>query len=586
MPYYIGISNGAHDPAVAVIAPDGKLLFAEALERYFQKKRAWDIAPDHWVFLDKVITEYCSPNAEFVLATSWSSLPFAGKKTSIFSAENLDYADTSSIKQLPDREISPFLQPESEMEWLTFSQGQAFHTCGQYLKRLLWHKYGNSRLTIRSFEHHLCHASMACFSSSFNEALCLIVDGEGEIGAASAYQYQEGCLKRLQRSWGPGSLGAFYSKITQLCGFEWRKGEEGKVMGMAAYGQRNDVIISLMEKMIRIDDCRIVFPGPTLLNELLVQLNTVIANERKGNTRIEADIAFAGQFVFEEKMVQLLCNLHEKGTSDNLVLGGGCALNSAFNGKILERTPFQAVHVPCAPGDDGNAVGAAILAFRADHSQGKINPSWQTAFSGSRMKFDTLDRVVRFFPAQCISYHPGTVHREVANCLSQGKIVGWVQGRAEFGPRALGNRSILADPRSYDMKDLINLKVKFREDFRPFAPSVLEEYVNDWFDGPIASPYMSFTARWKDNACTRVPAVVHQDGTGRLQTVTSDMNQKYYDLIAAFYDLTGIPIILNTSFNIMGKPIIHDIEDAVAVLYTTGLDCLCIEDYLIQKAFR
>ncbi len=581
MPYYIGISNGAHDPAIAIVNPNGELLFAEALERFFQQKRAWDIASDHWQLLEQIIPEYCDPEAEFVLASSWSSLSFTGKDC-LPSPASSNPSDFLS-GQFPDRNISPFLQPESEIQWLGYSQRQAFQSCGQLLKNLLWHRYGNKQLSFRQYDHHLCHAAMACYSSKFNDALCLIVDGEGEIGAATAFEYRNGQLQRLQRSWGPGSLGAFYSKITELCGFNWRKGDEGKIMGLVAYGQRNDVFIGIMDKMLRIDGCRIIFPKTSVLNSLLQSLQSEIAAEKMINPEVVADLAFAGQFVFEQKMTALISNLYEKGNSTNLVLGGGCALNSAFNGKILKCTPFQDVHVPCAPGDDGNAVGAAFLAYLSDHPSGRSRTSWKSAFLGSPMKKTSFDRLVRFYPSQYIGHYPGTVHQEVARCLAEGKIVGWVQGRAEFGPRALGNRSILADPRAFDMKDLINNKVKFREDFRPFAPAILEEHVDEWFDRPTASPYMSFTACWKKNSLAKIPAVVHQDNTGRLQTVSRANNIKYYDLISAFYEITGVPIVLNTSFNIMGKPIIHDIENAVAVLYTTGLDCLCIGDYLISK---
>jgi carbamoyltransferase len=185
-----------------------------------------------------------------------------------------------------------------------------------------------------------------------------------------------------------------------------------------------------------------------------------------------------------------------------------------------------------------------------------------------------------------VRHLPGTIHQETARLLAEGQLVGWVQGRAEFGPRALGNRSILADPRPPDMKDRINLRVKFREEFRPFAPSILDEFGDEYFESYQVSPYMERTLTFKESAREKVPAIVHVNRTGRLQSVRREWNEAYYELIYAFYQLTGVPMLLNTSFNVMGKPIMHSVEDAIGLFYTTGLDALAIEDYLIEKVSR
>jgi carbamoyltransferase len=297
-----------------------------------------------------------------------------------------------------------------------------------------------------------------------------------------------------------------------------------------------------------------------------------------------ADLAFTGQLVFNEICGELLVNLRALGLSDNLALSGGCALNSSWNGKIAERVGFEQLFVNSAPADDGNAVGAAWLAYYEDHPAARPPRRVQSPYLGESMHPSTLDNLGRF-GGLTNALAPGIpIHERAAELLAEGKIVGWVQGRAEFGPRALGNRSILADPRRSDIKDVINARVKFREEFRPFAPSILHEHGDEYFEHYQESPYMERALRFRPEVVDRVPGVVHVDGTGRLQSVRRENNPRFYDLIRAFKTITGIPVLLNTSFNIMGKPIIHSVEDAVAVFFTSGLDALVIDDQLFLKS--
>ena len=282
-------------------------------------------------------------------------------------------------------------------------------------------------------------------------------------------------------------------------------------------------------------------------------------------------------------MEELLNNFYKLGISDNLILGGGCALNSAFNGKIIEKVPFKALHIPSAPADDGNSIGAALLAYYEDHINESHQLSFQSPYLGSSINEKSLHNLLKFGKIERIRHLPGTVHLEAAQLLSQGKLLAWVQGRAEFGPRALGNRSILANPRFPNMKEEINKRVKFREEYRPFAPSILHEFGKKYFENYQESPYMERTLVWHSEVREQILAVVHVNGTGRLQTVKREWNEKYYDLIQAFYEIIAVSIILNTNLNVMGKLIIHTVEDAISVFYTTGLDVLVIEDYLIEK---
>jgi carbamoyltransferase len=298
---------------------------------------------------------------------------------------------------------------------------------------------------------------------------------------------------------------------------------------------------------------------------------------------LSADVAYVGQQVFEETLFSFLKNLGARGLSENLVLGGGCALNSSANGRILDRAPFKNLYVFSAPADDGNAVGAALLAHREDHPRWPLQTRFQSPYLGSSMSQDTLDNVCKFGGMDPTILDSAAVPERAASLLAQGKIIGWIQGRAEFGPRALGNRSILADPRKTDIKDLLNNRVKFREEFRPFAPSILHEFGHDFFENYHESPYMERTLKFRTEVIGLVPGAVHEDGTGRLQTVKRDWNERFYDLIRTFYRLTGVPLVINTSFNVMGKPIAHSVEDVLAVFCTSGLDAVFIENVLIQK---
>jgi carbamoyltransferase len=284
-------------------------------------------------------------------------------------------------------------------------------------------------------------------------------------------------------------------------------------------------------------------------------------------------------------MTRLLRAFHGICPRDRLVLAGGCALNSAFNGQIVGRTPFREVYVPPAPADDGTALGAAWLAFEAGRPVQAERPATLSPYLGSEVCPLALERLRHNAGGLAHRYLPGTsMEEETARLLAEGRLVAWVQGRAEFGPRALGNRSILADPRDPGIKDKINDRVKFREPYRPFAPSILAEHGGEYFESFQASPYMDKALQFKPGVVDRVPGVVHVDGTGRLQTVDERWNPRFHRLLEAFHGRTGVPVLLNTSFNVMGKPIVHSVEDAVSVFMTSGLDALVIGDDLFLKS--
>ncbi|MDH5642101.1 MAG: hypothetical protein OEY28_12490, partial [Nitrospira sp.] len=446
-------------------------------------------------------------------------------------------------------------------------------------------RYGDRVAACRHYDHHLTHAATACWSSPFSEAVCAVVDGFGEGASVALFHYRNGDIERIQgptQAWTFASLGELYADVCRLCGFDPWKGEEWKVMGLAPYGEHDPYLYRNLRNCIAIEDLRLVRPV-----QQAAAMARVVRRARKPDKSLlsAANMAATGQQVFEELMLTLCQRLWNLGLSDHLILSGGCALNSSFNGKVVADTSFSSLFVPSAPADDGNAIGSALLAYREDHPEKQFARQAQSAYLGSSVSRLALERAARGWGTDGVErLDELTMTREVSRRLAAGQLVGWVQGRAEFGPRALGNRSILADPRRPEMKDRINAAVKYRERFRPFAPSILHEHGPRYFEDYQDSPYMERTLRFRMEMASRVPAVVHINRTGRLQSVTAERNPRFYALLQAFLHETDVPLLLNTSFNVMGKPIIHSVEDAIAVFVTSELDALVIDDHLFFKA--
>ncbi len=582
MRYYLGLATTFHDPALALVGPDGTVLFAEATERYLQYKRAPNCEPDSAPRMAGLLKAHLPPGAELVIATTWGpdfSRYLAGQAASgAFGLETLKgHSPALNRSLVPERSERTFIAE------LALAQGRAGYGTLLGLDRAHGNRDPGDRPTIaglKRYPHHLTHAAYGLWGSPFRDATCLVVDGMGETGASAIYRMEAGRLIEVKRHRGRESVGFFFGFVTDLAGFDQAKGEEWKIMGLAPYGRQDPELMAALRRLYRVEDGRLRFADAATVQAVADAIRA--RRPAEADEDGWADLSACGQAIFSEMMDVLVAEAWRLSPHENLVVTGGCALNSSYNGKLLGRSDFRRLHVPSAPADDGNALGAAWLAFQED------NPDWTgpgalaTPYLGSRVSTEPLERMVDWEPRLRHLGHDG-VTQAAAGILAAGGLVGWVQGRAEFGPRALGNRSILADPRPADAKAILNAKVKYREAFRPFAPSILAEAGPDWFEDYQDSPYMERTLVWRPEVRDRVPAVVHEDGTGRLQSVTDERNPAYAALIRAFAERTGVPILLNTSFNVMGKPILHTAEDAILMFSTTGLDAVVIEDWILMK---
>lgn len=570
--YYIGLSVTYHDPALAIVNAQGEVLFAEATERYLQNKRAMNCAADSLLRVKDLLAQYCKPPCEFIIAINWQKQRPLYEKIIAY----LGCLTASGLLNVGIKRLNSPLK-NYQLHHMIACQRNNIASAGLNLARIIAEYYPDCPLSFVNYKHHLTHAATACVSSPFSEAACAVVDSFGEKGSMAFYHFKNNQLIPLYETRGAGSIGFYYMKITELCGFDWLKGEEWKVMGLAPFGKLNPILYDTLKTIISVKG----FNCQHSSKNLFANITALEKFKRKQQESIQqsADIAFTGQYFFAELMVSLLQHLQQVTGCKNLAFGGGCALNSVFNGQIKQRTDFSQIFIPSAPADDGTAIGAAWLALpKLPITKVPLSP-----YLGSTISKTSISRLIHYNRVLNIQYLPDKICEVTAKLLAQGKLIGWVQGRAEFGPRALGNRSILADPRQAITKDYINKKIKFRESFRPFAPSVIHEYAKDFFVHYQESPYMDKTLQLLTHMQSKVAAVSHVDGSGRLQTVKQEWNPRFYKLINSFYQQTQIPMLLNTSFNVMGRPLVHSLEDAVVVFLTSGLDALVVNDYLMVK---
>jgi carbamoyltransferase len=458
-----------------------------------------------------------------------------------------------------------------------------------------------------NIEHHLAHLSSAFHVSPFEEAAVVSVDGFGDF-ASTAWGVGKGSNIEIEgRVYFPHSLGVFYQAITQYLGFP-QYGDEYKVMGLAPYGR--PTVMEAMRKIVRLQPGgsfeldlayfrhhreRIAYQwtggSPAFGDLFSPALERLLGPRRNPNDPLEdrhRDIARSAQAMYEEAFFHLIGGLQRRCGLTDIALAGGCAMNSVANGKVRRMTPFRRVYVQSAAGDAGGAIGAAFAvwhglggrrSFVMDHAY------WGPQFGGDETASLLSKHATAIAEAGCSVEdiaEEAELCRRTAAAIADGKVVGWFQGRMEWGPRALGNRSIVCDPRRADMKAILNAKIKRRESFRPFAPSILEEAVSDWFEEDDAVPFMMQVFQIRPGKRSLIPAVTHVDGSGRLQTVSRRTNALYHRLIENFHDITGVPMVLNTSFN-ENEPVVCKPEEALDCFLRTKMDTLVIGHSFITR---
>ena len=453
---------------------------------------------------------------------------------------------------------------------------------------------------IVNIEHHRAHIASSFFVSGLEEAAVISVDGFGDFVSVMTGIGKDKKIKVLDTVEYPHSLGVFYTALTQYLGF-WNYGDEYKVMGLSACGKPN--YLNEMRKIVKLKNSGLFELDTsyflhdrqgvemTWLNERPVmsqlfsnKLIELLGPARQKGEELESkhkDIAASVQAIYEEAFYHLLNNLYEKTGLKTVALAGGCIQNSLANGRIHLRTPFTKSYIPPASHDAGGAIGAAFYLWNHILNNKDIfvmdNPYWGPCYPN-----DEIEACLKKSGVQYNKLEEDDLLKKVSHDIASGKVVGWFQGKSEWGPRALGNRSILADPRTAEMKDILNLRIKKRENFRPFAPSILEEKADQWFEMGQPVSFMEKVYMIKEEKRPLIPAVCHLDGTGRLQTVNKNINERYYKFIKEFENLTSVPIVINTSFN-ENEPIVNSPAEALNCFLKTKMDVLVLGDFIVRR---
>ena len=589
----LGISAFYHDSAAAIIV-DGNIIAAAQEERFSRKKHD---------------PRYPYNAVKYVLEEA-----------------NLNLSDIDHIVFFE----KPFLKFERLLETYMAFAPKGFKSFSLsmpiwlreklFQKKFLFEKLKehdknfNDVSKIKFSEHHYSHAASAFFPSPFEEAIILTLDGVGEWATTTVAVGKKNKLEIVKEIHFPHSLGLLYSAFTYYTGFKVNSGEY-KLMGLAPYGKpifKDKILDKLLDLKedgsFKLDMSYFNYAtGLTMTNNKFSKLfgHPVRDSKKDLLTQFHMDIAASIQSVTEEIVLRITKNLFSKYKIKNLCLAGGVALNCVANGKILKEKIFNDIWIQPAAGDAGGSLGAALAYWHREleKPREKFKDQMKGSYLGPKFNDDQIEKILKSLNSKYKKYSRNEIISLTAKELSDEKTVGWFQGRMEFGPRALGGRSILADPRSEKMQKELNLKIKFRESFRPFAPSVLREDVNEWFELENDSPYMLLVAEVKKGIQIKmkfedknlfgidqlnvkrssIPAITHVDYSARIQTVHKETNPRYYDLLKEFKKNTNCPVLVNTSFNVRGEPIVCSIEDAFNCFMGTNLDILVIEDFILFK---
>jgi carbamoyltransferase len=567
----LGLSFYYHDSAAALVK-DGVLVAAAEEERFSRKKHDSGF-PGLAIDFVLAVGGIALKDVDFVV---FYEKPFVKLERMLLTAMGTFPRSAAVFRESMQRWISDKL----------------------WIKSMMSKKLGVSSSKLLFAEHHVSHAASSFYTSPFQEAAILTVDGAGEwttstIGVGRGTKIE--VLKELRF---PHSLGLLYSAFTAYCGFEVNEGEY-KLMGMHPYGKPKYVdkiyeILDVGPDGSLWHDMRYFayhYSTDSTLNERFGQHFGRPARDPKLSDKsldpFYCDMAASIQKVTEDVVLRMARHAHELTGSKNLCMAGGVALNSVANYKILRQGPFEDMYILPAPGDDGGSVGAAYWAY--NHVLGQPRgPALDHAYLGSEYSDEEIEGFLRKHDIAFEKIADDKAFFDfVARALIDGQVCGWFRGRFEFGPRALGARSIIADARRAEMKEKLNATIKFREAFRPFAPSVLEERANEFFDIPEAARhfparFMLYVTPVREEKRALIPAITHEDGSGRLQTVFKDTNPAYHGMIERFGELTGVPVIMNTSFNLKGEPIVESPAHAFNTFSLSGMDLLFLNNYVVR----
>jgi carbamoyltransferase len=575
--YILGI-NAYHADSSAAIFKDGVMIAATEEERFRRLK--------HWAGFPSMAIQFCLEEAGITLAEvdhiAIGRDPYAKLRNKIlFLLKNPGGGWNAVLDRVKNARKVASLEDE-------------FLLLDKNLDKVVL------KAKIHQVEHHRSHLASAFFASPFEESALLSIDGSGDFTTTMTGIGRGNQIEVLDSVDFPHSVGLFYTAFTQLLGFP-HYGDEYKVMGLAPYGEPKYVdklrdvlcfddkgLFSLNLKYFRSAKQGIVSYGDDHI-PVVAPLYTTYMEEKFGAVRkkeeplsqYHKDLAASVQRITEELIFHILNHLQKKTGLSSVCIAGGVAQNSVANGKITRNSQFKQVYIPSAGHDAGISMGAALYVYNHILRQPRSQPVW-SAYTGSRFSNETIEAYLRSRNIAYTRYSDDELYDKVSDRLINAGVVGWFSGRAEFGPRALGGRSILADPRREDAKELLNVKIKRRESFRPFAPSILKEYVSEYFEVTDVVPFMEKVFPIKKEKHAAIPAVTHADGTGRLQTVDQSVSPRYYNLIEAFRKKTNVPILLNTSFN-ENEPIVNSPEHALECYLRTNMDMLVLENCVITR---
>lgn len=591
--------NAYHGDASACLVRDGEVVAAAEEERFRRIK--------HWAGFPSEAIRYCLAEGNVSLADIEHVAVNSDPKANFFKKMNYALRRRPDLGLILDRVRNQAKRQSIERELDAAFPGIAF------------------KGKVHRVEHHLAHLASCFLVSPFNEATVVSVDGFGDFSSAAWGIGRGNDIDVEGRAYFPHSLGVFYQALTQYIGFP-HYGDEYKVMGLAPYGEPTH--LSEMRKIVRLLDggtfaldmayfrhhhAKIPYEWQggsphvgTLFSPALEQLLGPARGNDEPLEQRHKNMARSIQAMYEEAFFHLLEALHTHHKLDSITLAGGCAMNSVANGKIRRQSPFKRVYIQSAAGDAGGAIGAAVHIWHRLGGTGITTSGAKSsalagdvlisrwvmdhAYLGPGCNVDEVDKLLNERTADLAAggcrveriEDEAALCRQTAEAVARGEVVGWFQGRMEWGPRALGNRSILCDPRRADMKDILNIKIKRRESFRPFAPSILREHVAEWFEEEDDVPFMMQVFQIRAEKRPSIPAVTHVDGSGRLQTVHRETNPRYHRLIEAFHDITGVPMLLNTSFN-ENEPVVCRPQEALDCFLRTRMDVLVLGDSVVTR---